>query len=385
MKFPLFSTNLVSISYICLFSVLAIGCTASKTKEDIIMKANFGQIEGASVDVYTLTNANGCELKITNYGCIIVSLKVPDKNGQLSDVVLGYDTLDEYIANNPYFGAVVGRYGNRIGAAKFTLDNVEYKLAVNDGENHLHGGLKGFDKVLWAGAEFSSEEGPAVKFSYLSPDGEEGYPGNLKAEITYTLTNDNELKIDYRATTDKKTVINLTHHSYFNLAGAGNGDILGHKMTIKADHFIPIDKGLIPTGELQPVDGTPLDFRVATAIGERIDQGTEQLEFGGGYDHCWVLVKSSEKAFERGVEVHEPVSGRVMELLTTEPSVQFYSGNFLDGSNIGKGGKAYNYRTAIALEAQHYPDSPNQPQFPSVVLEPGQEYSKSTVYRFSVK
>jgi aldose 1-epimerase len=363
-----------------------VGCASNRTSKDTVMKTTFGQLQdGTPVDLYTLTNINGCEMTIANYGCIVVSLKVPDKDGVMGDVVLGYETLGEYIENSPYFGAVVGRYGNRIGGAKFTLDGVEYQLAVNDGENHLHGGLKGFDKVLWKGEEVSGREGPAVKFSYLSADGEEGYPGNLSAEITYTLTNDNELKIDYLATTDEKTVLNLTHHSYFNLAGAGIGDILGHKMMINADRFIPVRSGLIPTGELGSVRGTPFDFNTPTAIGARIDQDDEQLRTGGGYDHCWVLNKSGEDSLDLGVRVYEPTTGRVMELYTTEPGVQFYAGNFLDGTNMGKGSKAYEYRSAICLEAQHFPDSPNQPQFPTVVLEPGQEYRKTTIYRFSVK
>jgi aldose 1-epimerase len=350
------------------------------------MKTTFGQLQdGAPVDLYTLTNRNGCEMKITNYGCIVVSLKIPDKDGMMGDVVLGYETVGEYIENSPYFGAVVGRYGNRIGGARFTLDGVEYQLAVNDGENHLHGGLKGFDKVLWKGEEVSSGEGPAVKFSYLSNDGEEGYPGALSAEITYTLTHDNGLKIDYLATTDKKTVLNLTHHSYFNLAGAGSGDVLGHEMMIDADQFIPAGPGLIPTGELRGVKGTPFDFNTPTTVGARINQDDEQLRIGGGYDHCWVLNKKTEGGLELGVRVYEPATGRVMEVYTTEPGVQFYAGNFLDGSNVGKGGKVYEYRSAICLEAQHFPDSPNQPQFPTVVLEPGQEYRNTTIYKFSVK
>lgn len=363
-----------------------VDCASNRTSKETVMKTSYGQLpDGTPVDLYTLVNKNGCEMKITNYGCIIVSLKVPDKVGALGDVVLGYDTLEEYVENNPYFGAVVGRYGNRIGGAKFTLDGVEYPLAVNDGENHLHGGLKGFDKVLWTGEEVSSKEGPAAKFSYLSVDGEEGYPGNLSVEITYTLTNDNRLKIDYLATTDKKTVLNLTHHSYFNLAGAGSGDILGHEMMIVADKFIPTRPGLIPTGELRDVEGTPFDFNTPTTIGARIGQDDEQLLTGGGYDHCWVLNKSEDGALELGVRVYEPMSGRVMEVHTTEPGVQFYSGNFLDGSNVGKGGKVYEYRTAICLEAQHFPDSPNQPQFPSVVLGPGEEYRKTTIYKFAVE
>lgn len=372
------------IMSILLLGVLA--CAGDHREKDIVMKTSFGQLaDGTPIDLYTLTNANGCEMKITNYGCIIVSLMVPDRASHMGDVVLGYETIEEYIENNPYFGAVVGRYGNRIGGAKFTLDGVEYQLAANDGKNHLHGGLKGFDKVLWTGEEISGREGPAVKFSYLSKDGEEGYPGNLSVEIIYTLTADNSLKIEYSATTDKKTVLNPTHHSYFNLAGAGSADILGHEMMINADQFIPTRPDLIPTGELASVKGTPFDFNTPTAIGDRIGQNDEQLRRGGGFDHCWVLNKSGENSLDLGARVYEPSTGRVLELYTTEPGVQFYSGNFLDGSNVGKGGKAYQYRSALCLEPQHFPDSPNQPQFPSVVLTPENTYSKTTIYKFSAR
>ncbi|MFB0517353.1 MAG: aldose epimerase family protein [Candidatus Neomarinimicrobiota bacterium] len=361
------------------------GCVASGPGKATITRILFGHTpDGRPVDLFTLTNANGIEAKITNYGCIVVSLKVPDRNGQLNDVVLGYNTLEEYLQNNPYFGSIVGRYGNRIARGRFVLDGVEYTLATNDGENHLHGGLKGFDKVLWQAEEISSKDGPALKLTYLSGDGEEGYPGNLSVEMVYTLTNANELKIDYFATTDKKTIVNLTHHSYFNLAGAGEGDILGHEMMINADHFVPVGPGLIPTGEARSVEGTPLDFTSPTPIGARINEDDEQLRVGGGYDHNWVL-NNYDGSLRLAARVYEPATGRVLELHTTEPGMQFYSGNFLDGSNIGKGGKVYQYRSAIALEAQHYPDSPNNPQFPSTVLEPGQEYRQTTVYKFSAE
>ncbi|MFC1484231.1 aldose epimerase family protein [Candidatus Neomarinimicrobiota bacterium] len=350
------------------------------------MKTSFGQLmDGTPVDLYTLTNANECEMKITNYGCIVVSLKVPDRAGHLDDVVLGYEILEDYIENNPYFGAAIGRYGNRIGGAKFSLDGMEYKLAANDGNNHLHGGLKGFDKVLWIGEEIPGREGPTVKFTYLSKDGEEGYPGNLSVEIIYTLTDDNSLKIDYSAATDKKTVLNLAHHSYFNLAGAGSGDILGHEMMLNADQFIPTRTDLIPTGELVNVKGTPFDFNTPTTIGDRIDQNDEQLRRGGGFDHCWVLNKSGENSLDLGARVYEPSTGRVLELYTTDVGVQFYSGNFLDGSITGKEGKVYPHRSAFCLEPEHFPDSPNQPQFPSVVLTPEDMYNKTTIYKFLVR
>jgi aldose 1-epimerase len=340
--------------------------------------------EGEAVDIYTLTNANGASARITNYGGIVVSLNVPDKSGQMGDVVLGYDSLDEYIAANPYFGALIGRYGNRIANGKFSLNGTEYTLAQNNGPNSLHGGEKGFDKVVWTANPIDSADGPALELSYLSQDGEEGYPGNLSVKVVYTLTNNNELKVDYTATTDKDTVINLTHHSYFNLAGAGNGDILGHELTIAADRFTPVDETLIPTGELRPVAGTPFDFTQSTAIGQRIDQDDEQLKFGLGYDHNWVL-NSSDGSLALAARLAEPTSGRVMEIWTTEPGLQFYSGNFLDGTNVGKGGQAYEHRTGLCLETQHFPDSPNHPEFPSTVLKAGETYQSTTVHKFSVQ
>ena len=345
-------TKLLFAAGLILFAELA--CTAKLNKRDSIIKTEFGQLpDGRPVSLYTLTNINGCEMKIMNYGCIVVSLKVPDRMGQMGDVVLGYDNLDDYIENSAYFGAVVGRFGNRIGGAKFSLDGVEYSLAANDGENHLHGGLRGFDKVFWEAEQLPGPDGPAMKFTYVSSDGEEGYPGNLSVEITYALTQENGLKIDYLATTDKKTIINLTHHSYFNLAGEGNGDILGHEMTIDADLFISIGSGLIPTGELRSVKGSPLDFIVPTAIGARIDDDDEQLRLGLGYDHCWVLNMQSKDSLNFAARVYEPTTGRIMELYTTEPGLQFYSGNFLDGSAVGKAGKPYAFSNAFPLAAQH--------------------------------
>lgn len=350
-----------------------------------IQKQAFGKTpDGTPVELYTLTNARGAEAKIMTYGGIVVSLRVPDRNGKLDDVVLGYDTLDGYVKNNPYFGALIGRYGNRIARGKFTLDGRQYTLAQNNGENHLHGGVKGFDKVVWNASEIRDKHGVGLKLTYLSKDGEEGYPGNLSVTVIYTLTNNNELRIDYAATTDKKTVVNLTHHSYFNLAGQGAGDVLGHELMLNADKFTPVDKGLIPTGELRSVRGTPMDFTKPTPIGARIEQQDEQINFGGGYDHNWVLNKSGNSP-TLAARVYEPTTGRVMEVYTTEPGIQFYSGNFLDGSITGKGGKVYQKRYGFCLEAQHFPDSPNKPNFPSTVLSPGQKYTQTTIYKFSAK
>ena len=339
--------------------------------------------DGEEVQLYTLVNSNGVKAEIMTYGGILVSLDVPDKNGKLGDVVLGYDNLAGYIKETPYFGALVGRYGNRIDKGKFTLEGKEYTLAVNDGENHLHGGLKGFDKVVWKGEAVEGDDGVGVKLTYLSKDGEEGYPGNLNCTVVYTLTNDDEFKIKYSATTDKATVLNLTHHSYFNLTGCKR-DILDHEMMLNADKLTPVDEGLIPTGELQPVKGTVMDFTKATAIGARIDSSYEQIKFGGGYDHNWVLNKSSD-GMTLAARVYEPTTGRVMEVFTTEPAIQFYSGNFLDGTIKGKGGKVYKHRYGFCLETQHFPDSPNKPEFPSVVLKPGQNYSHKTIYKFSIR
>ena len=334
------------------------------------------------MQLFTLTNAKGMEVAITNYGGIIVSVKVPDRAGKPGDVVLGFDKLDGYTATPPppYFGALIGRYGNRIGGAKFKLNGTEYTLPKNNGDNCLHGGKRGFDKVVWRAAPAAG--GRSLELSYVSPDGEEGFPGNLTVQVTYSLNDNNELGIEYGATTDKLTVVNLTNHSYFNLAGQGEGDILGHQMMIAADQFTPVDKGLIPTGELRSVQGTPFDFRQPTAIGARIDADDEQLKFGQGYDHNFVLNRVG-KGPELAARVTEPKSGRVMEVMTTEPGVQFYTGNFLDGSIHGKGGKVYARRSGFCLETQHFPDSPNKPSFPSTSLRPGQQYRTATVYRFS--
>jgi aldose 1-epimerase len=369
--------------------LVAVGCLLSLSvrvpgdAKPQILKQPFGKIaEQKAADLFTLTNASGVEAKIMTYGGTVVSLKVPDRTGKMGDVVLGHDALEGYLKNNPYFGSIIGRYGNRIAKGRFTLGGSVYTLAKNNGENHLHGGIQGFDKVIWKPKEIRNKDGVGLALTYLSKDGEEGYPGNLSVSVVYTLTNQNELKIEYGATTDKETVVNLTNHSYFNLAGSGS--ILNHEVMINADRFNPVDKGLIPTGELRSVKGTPMDFTSPTAIGARINQQDEQLILGKGYDHNWVL-NHAGGTLGMAVRVYEPSSGRVMEVHTTEPGVQFYTGNFLDGSIKGKGGHAYEQRFGFCLETQHFPDSPNQPKFPSTVLKPGQKYTTTTVYKFSTR
>jgi aldose 1-epimerase len=350
-----------------------------------ITKEPFGKTQdGEAVDLYTLVNASGMRVRVMTYGGIIVSLEVPDRAGKLADVVLGFDGLDGYLKGHPYFGAIVGRYGNRIARGKFTIDGVEYTLVCNNNGNHLHGGTKGFDKVVWKAKDFTEADAVGLELTYVSKDMEEGYPGTLSCVVTYRVTNKNELVLEYRATTDKPTVLNLTQHSYFNLKGAGQGDILGHEVMIVADRFTPVDKGLIPTGELRPVAGTPFDFTKATAIGARIGAADEQLTIGGGYDHNFVL-NSKGGSLAPAAAVYEPSTGRLLEVLTTEPGLQFYVGNFLDGSNVGKGGKPYKHRYGFCLETQHFPDSPNQPSFPPVVLRPGATYATTTVFRFSAR
>lgn len=347
-----------------------------------ITKQPFGKTTaGENVDLYTLRNTNGVETQITNYGGIVVSLKVPDRNGKFDDVVLGFNDFEKYLKNDPYLGAIIGRYGNRIAKGRFKLNGVEYKLAVNNGENHLHGGIKGFDKVVWTGRGIKTKQGPAVILTYLSKDGEEGYPGNLRVRVVYTLRNDNVLQIDYSATSDKDTVINLTHHSYFNLSGEGNGDILNHVLKLHSNRFVPTDAGSIPTGELRNVAGTPFDFIPPTAIGARINQDDEQLKLGNGYDHTFVI-NGQPGQLRIAATVRELSAGRVMEVWTTEPGVQLYTGNFLDGSLTGKSGKPYPRRSGFCLETQHYPDSPNQPSFPTTTLKKGATYKSTTIYKF---
>jgi aldose 1-epimerase len=348
-------------------------------KADTSRRAFGKKPSGETVDLYTLKNSSGVEADIMTYGGVVVSLKVPDRSGAVGDVVLGFDDLDGYLKPEPYFGAIIGRYGNRIARGQFTLDGRQFTLARNDGDNTLHGGNRGFDKVLW---NAKPGAGQSVELSYLSKDGEEGYPGNLSVTVVYTLTDKNELQIDYTATTDKDTVVNLTNHSYFNLAGEGKGDILAHQVTIHADRFTPIDKGLIPMGELRSVAGTPFDFRQPHAIGERINQQDEQLRLAKGYDHNFVLNRKGA-GMVLAARVTEPGTGRVMEVLTTQPGLQFYTGNFLDGTIHGKGGKVYNRRSAFCMETQHFPDSPNHPNFPTTVLKPGSRYHETTIYRFS--
>jgi aldose 1-epimerase len=351
----------------------------------MIKQQPFGKTgDGKPVEIYTLSNKNGMEMSAMTYGAIITSLKVPDRNGKPGDVVLGFDSLEGYLKGHPYFGAVVGRYGNRIAKGRFKLGGKEYTLAKNNGENSLHGGLRGFDKQVWTAKYVSTADAASVEFTYVSKDGEEGYPGTLTTTVTYTLTAANELKIDYHLSSDKETVANVTNHSYFNLSGQGEGDILGHDVMLNADRFTPVDAGLIPTGELRPVRGTPFDFTQPAAIGARVNQDDEQLMRGKGYDHNFVL-NGGGGTLELAARVHDPKSGRLMEVMTTQPGVQFYIGNFLDGTLTGKGGKAYKQRYGFCLETQHFPDSPNQPAFPSTVIKPGEPFHSTTVFRFTAR
>lgn len=370
------------ISLVC---CAAVASAPFSGRKHVIKKEPFGiAAEGGPVDLYTLTNAHGVEVRAMNYGGIILSLRVPDKKRNFEDVVLGFDRLQEYLDHNPYFGAIIGRYANRIARGKFTLDGSEYSLARNNGPNALHGGLKGFDKAVWQAEGVENKDGVGIVFSYVSKDGEEGYPGNLRVKVTYTLTDKNELIFDYEATTDKATPVNFTQHTFFNLAREGKGDVLGHELMLNASRFTPVDKTLIPTGELRAVQGTPLDFTQPTAIGLRINDSYEQMVTGQGYDHNFVINRNSDD-LALAARVREPGSGRVMEVFTTEPGIQFYSGNFLDGSVTGKHGHAYQRRYGFCLETQHFPDSPNQAAFPSTILRPGQTFHSRTVYRFSVQ
>lgn len=359
------------------------GCKQTSEAQPQMQTRSFGTTpDGKPATLYTLRNQQGMEVAITNFGAAVVSLKTPDRQGKSADVVLGYDDLAGYENDKSFFGATIGRYGNRIAHGKFTLNGATYTLAKNNGENHLHGGLKGFNKVLWDAKDVSTADVPALQLNYTSKDGEEGYPGNLAVQVTYTLTNNSELRIDYRATTDKPTVVNLTNHAYFNLAG--QGDVLQHQLRLNAGKFTPVDVTLIPTGEVRSVNGTPLDFTTATAIGAHINNNDEQLKFGKGYDHNFVLDGSMGTLRPAG-EVYEPTSGRVMQVLTTEPGIQFYSGNFLDGTVRGKNGTMYQHRSAFCLETQHFPDSPNKSNFPTTVLNPGAQYQTTTVYKFSAR
>jgi len=363
------------------------GCqrTEEPMSQSVTQEAFGSTPAGETVELFSMTNANGIEIQVISYGGTIISLKTPDRDGNLGDIVLGYDNLQAYLDGSPYFGSIIGRYGNRIGGAEFTLDGEAHSLAANDGVNHLHGGTVGFDKVVWAGEPFENESGVGVMFRYTSPDGEEGYPGTLEMEVTYTLTPSDELLVDYMATTDQATPVNLTQHSYFSLKDAGASDILGHELMIAADGFTPVDATLIPTGEIASVEGTPFDFTAPHTIGERIGSNHTQIGFGGGYDHNWVLNGTQADGMTLAARVSEPTTGRTLEILTTEPAIQFYSGNFLDGTLTGKGGVAYQHRTGFCLETQHYPDSPNQPDFPSTILRPGEEYNTRTVFRFGTE
>ncbi len=348
-------------------------------------KAVFGRLaDGREVHEYTLVNRSGVTARILTYGAVIRSLTVPDRGGKMEDVVLGYDSLQGYLDDRSYFGAVVGRYGNRIAKGRFQLDGKEYRLTVNDGENHLHGGKTGFNKVLWDAEAWSPGPEPSLRLRYVSPDGEEGYPGTVTLTVTYTLTGGNELRVDYEGVTDKPTILNPTQHSYFNLSGSFTRTILDHVLAIEADSFTPVDKGLIPTGQLMNVTDTPMDFRTPTAIGARIDEPFEQLVLGKGYDHNYVL-RGSPGRVREAARLYEPSSGRLLTVLTDQPGLQFYSGNFLDGSARGKGGVAYGRRTGLCLETQVFPDTPNKPQFPSATLRPGEVYRQTTIYRFSIQ
>ncbi|HEU5404169.1 MAG TPA: aldose epimerase family protein [Terriglobales bacterium] len=366
-----------AVASICLF---AMPLTMAAQKGSKVQKSDFGKVDGQQIYLYTLKNSHGMEVAITNYGAAVVSIKVPDNKGKIGDVTLGYDNVQGYVTDKSYFGATAGRYANRIAGGEFTLDGKKYQIPRNDGPNALHGGPVGFNKRIWTEKDLS---GNAIQMSYLSPDGEEGFPGNLKVAVTFTLTDQNELRFHYLATTDKDTVLNLTNHTYFNLGNQGNGDILGTELTIHASKFTPVDKTLIPTGDLASVKGTPFDFTSPHKIGERIGEQNEQLKLGRGYDHNFVLDRTKPGMF-LAVHAYDSRSGRVLEVLTDQPGVQFYSGNFLDGSAKGKG-STYNYRTGFCLETQHFPDSPNHPKFPSTELKPGQKYETTTIFRFSTK
>jgi aldose 1-epimerase len=384
--------RLVQLAPLALVLGAALGCSApdappatagaERAKGATVTRARFGTMpDGTPVDVFTFTNANGLEVRAITYGGIIVSIRTPDRTGRLDDIVLGFDNLDGYLKDPPYFGAIVGRYANRIAKGRFTLDDQTYQLATNNGPNHLHGGLKGFDKVVWNAEPLQNDQGVGVVFTHKSPDGDEGYPGTLDVRVTYRLTDENQLVVDYRATTDKATPVNLTQHSYFNLAGAGSGDILGHVMQIDADHYTPVDDTLIPTGQIAPVDGTPFDFRAPTSIGSRVGLDNVQIARAGGIDHNFVLTAGGN-GLVHAARVVEPRTGRTLDISTTEPGIQFYSGNFLDGSIVGKGGHVYGHRSGFCLETQHFPDSPNHDNFPTTILRPGAEYRSQTVFTF---
>jgi len=374
---------LLAVAVFCMFSIE--GCQTKRKAQPSMKTTIFGKLpDGREVHQYTLSNGSGLTAQIIDYGATITSLTVPDRNGKLADIVLGYDTLEGYLNGTAYIGAVVGRYGNRIGKGQFELDGKRYQLTINDGENHLHGGKAGFDKVLWQADASANPSENSLQLQYVSPDGEEGYPGTVTLKVTYTLTDKNELRIDYEGTTDKPTILNPTQHSYFNLSGEFTNTILDHLLMIEADGITPVDKGLIPTGEILNVANTPMDFRTPMAIGAHINDKNEQLEFGRGYDHNWVLRGEAGKV-RKVAELYDATSGRLMSVFTDQPGLQFYSGNFLDGSAKGKNGVAYHQRCALCLETQAFPDTPNKPQFPSATLRPGQTYRQTTIYQFSTQ
>ncbi len=373
--------------FLLLLTLSIISCENIKKKENMslvnVNKEFFGKTsDGANVDQYTLKNSNGMELSVISFGGIITSLKAKDRDGKNEDVVLGFDNLGDYENKSPYFGALIGRYGNRIKEGKFSLDGVEYKLAKNNGENHLHGGLKGFDKVIWDVEVEVNKSSASLILRYTSMDTEEGYPGNLGVKVTYTLTNEDELKVRYEAETDKKTIVNLTQHSYFNLSAGLRKDILGHEITIAADYFLPVDMTLIPTGEIREVVQTPFDFREFKVVGDDIDLDDTQITYGNGYDHCWVL-NNQDEGVRFVASAYDPLSGRLLEVFSDQPGIQFYSGNFLDGTLQSKEGGNYEFRSGFCLETQHYPNSPNQENFPSVILNPGEKYNSETIFKFS--
>lgn len=373
-----------NISILILFIMITSACSEQTNSLSKVNRKDFQTVvDGKNTDLFVLKNKNGLEMTVTNYGARVVEFFAPDRSGNFEDIVLGHDNIDKYVnfTGERFLGATIGRFGNRIADGRFTLDGVDYQLTINDGPNSLHGGEKGFDRVVWDTKQVNPQ---MLEFTYPSADGEQGYPGNLDVKMTYELTDDNEFKVTHRAVTDKKTVINLTHHSFFNLHGAGNGTINDHVLMLNADKFTPVDDVLIPTGEQLPVDGTPMDFRNPTPIGNRVNDDYQQLKYGRGYDHNWILNRKTPKGLELAATVYESESGRFMEVYTTEPGIQFYGGNFFDGE-VGKNNKRYEYRASLALETQHFPDSPNHPDFPSTVLSPGEEYEHICIYKVTVK
>ncbi len=373
-----------NISVLILFIMITSACSEQTDSLSKVKREDFQTVvDGKNTDLFVLKNKNGLEMTVTNYGARVVEFFAPDRNGKFEDIVLGHDNIEKYVnfTGGRFLGATIGRFGNRIAGGKFTLDDVDYQLTINDAPNSLHGGEKGFDRVVWDARQINPHK---LEFTYRSADGEQGYPGCLDVKMTYELTDNNEFIVTHHAVTDKRTVVNLTHHSFFNLHGAGNGTINDHVLMLNADKFTPVDEVLIPTGEQRSVEGTPMDFRTPTPIGNRVNDDYQQLEYGHGYDHNWILSRKTAKELELAATVYEPVSGRFMEVYTTEPGIQFYGGNFFDGE-VGKNNKKYEHRASLALETQHFPDSPNHPEFPSTVLSPGEEYEHICIYKVTVK